>query len=83
MAVLSVCPHAHEELNVVEGPRATLEMAVGAVEWWGVGSRHADVALVVPIEICPGAQNVVGTTRMPRKFQTDLRDEEIEAFLSV
>ena len=32
VAVLSVGPDAHEEFDVVETPRAALEVAVGAVE---------------------------------------------------
>ena len=73
VAVLSVGPDAHEEFDVVETPRAALEVAVGAVEGRRVSSRHADVSFVVFVEVCPDSQDVVGAARMTRELQANVR----------
>jgi len=72
VAVLPICPHAHEELDVVQGPGAALEVSVSTVKWWGEGSCHADVPLVVGVEVSADGEDVVRAASVARQRQTSV-----------
>ena len=83
MAVLSFGPDAHQELYVVKGPRAALEVSICPGELLGVRSIHAYVAFVVVIEVAPDPDNIFWATRVKRETEADVSDEIVEALLPV
>ena len=83
MAVLSFGPDAHQELYVVEGPGAALEVSIGPGELLGVRSIHAYVAFVVLVEVTPDPDDVFWAARVESEAEADVRDEIVEALLPV
>ena len=62
--MLPLGPHAHEQFDVVERPRAALKVAVSPDELLGVSSIHANVSFVMMVEVASDPYNVVGAPRV-------------------
>ena len=83
MAMLALGPDAHQELDVVQGPGAPLQVAVGPVELLGIRPVHAYVPLVVLVEVSPDSDDVSRAARVERKAEADVRDKVVEALLPI
>ena len=83
MAVLTLGPDAHKQLDIIERPGAALEMSVRAGQGGGVSPVHADIPLVMVVEKTPDTHNVGWAAGVQSELQTDIRNEIVEALLAV
>ena len=81
--MLPLGPHAHEEFDVVEGPRTALEVSVSPAELPGVSAVHTNIPFVVQVEVSADPYDVVWAPCVEREVETDVGDEVVEALLSV
>ena len=81
--MLAISPHAHEQLNVVNGPGAPLKMTVGAVQWRRIRPTEADVPLVMVIEVSSDGNQVRGAPSVESQVEAYVSDQIVEALLPI
>ena len=81
--MLPLCPYAHEKFDVVDRPRTALEVAIGFVQGWGISSTHTDVSDVPTVEVTADGDDFSRAPGVERQVEAHVRDEVIEAFVSV
>ena len=60
-----------------------MEVSIGPGELFGIRAVHTDVAFVVLVEVSPDSDDVFGAAGVERQAEANVRDEIVEALLTV